>query len=277
MGGFCCIEERTGETRSFLMATLLLDASSQIAPKLAGRLSRLGPPSRSVTAKGRHEDPLALYYSRTFAQNIQIRSFTIHVCCCYSSQMRNIRLLFCLSLLVIGFGSYKSHAQAPPPPGKAPVKPEKVREVGKAEVNWLEHRNLTVASVSVYLVGSLEEVSESKDVLRLTARFRSEGRKVTQPAHVELGLTSYSQLRKYAVDNHLTITADGQTILSQKVPLVPGASGAGSEHFAISIGYQDFVKLANAKKAVIQFGGTTIELTGEMSQALKDLDATIAR
>jgi hypothetical protein len=130
--------------------------------------------------------------------------------------------------------------------------------------------------VFIYLVGEWADIRQSKDVLQLGVRFRSKGRKVTQPAQVELGFTSYSEKPKYAADHKLTLIADGQTILSQDAP--PAAANSGnSEHYRVSIGYQDFAKLANANRAVIKFGGTTVELTPEMSKSLKDLDATIAR
>ena len=197
--------------------------------------------------------------------------------------MRNIRLLFCLGLLLAAAGSFNSHAQTPDAPAKEAEKVEKVEKTekvplaGKPEVNWLEAREMTVASVTVYLVGESESIRRSKDVLQLVARFRSKGRKVIQPAQVEFGFTSYSEKPKYAVDHKLTLIADGQTILTQDPPPTPGSNGSISEHYRLNIGYEDFVKFARANRAVIKLGGTTVELTPEMSKSLKDLDATIVR
>ena len=181
-------------------------------------------------------------------------------------------------MLLAASSSFDTHAQTtPPPPVKDVEKREKVEVAGKPEVTWLEHREMTVASVLVYLVGEWSGIRDSKDVLQLVARFRSKGRKVVQPAQVELGLTSYSEKPKYATDHKLTLIADGQTILSQDVPPPAGNSGGNAEYYRFSIGYPDFAKFANANRAVLKFGATAIELTREMSKSLKDLDATIGR
>jgi hypothetical protein len=181
-------------------------------------------------------------------------------------------------MLLTASSSFDMHAQTTPaPPVKDAEKTEKVEVAGKPDVTWLEHRDMTVASVLVYLVGEPDGVRNSKDVLQLVARFRSKGRKVVQPAQVELGLTSYSEKPKYAVDHKLTLIADGQTILTQDVPPPAGKSSGSSEYHRFSIGYPEFAKFANANRAVLKFGGTTIELTPEMSKSLKDLDATIGR
>lgn len=168
--------------------------------------------------------------------------------------MKSLVFTFSACLLLALFCSFASHGQAPPAPSKGPAKTEKVRTIGKAEVFWVEQKNETVASVLVYLVGAWKDVSESKDVLQLFARYRSKGRKVEQPEQVELALSSHSKLKKYAGENQLTLVADGATILSRAAEPVPYASSETEENFDTAIGYADFIKFITAKKPVLKFG-----------------------
>jgi hypothetical protein len=184
------------------------------------------------------------------------------------------KLIFCLVLVLAaagGTGLY-SQAPAPPPPKAAPV-----RVVGKAEVYSFPKRNMSSASVHVYLLGTPEDIYKKKDVLTLSARYDVAGPKTVQPEKVTFLLAWYSPTPKPAAEHTLTLIADGKTLLSTEVsPTHPFGRGS-SEYYNVPIDYGTFQKFANAGKAVLKLGTTSITLTAEMAQALKDLDATIER
>lgn len=189
--------------------------------------------------------------------------------------MNGIRnLTFCLVLFLTAACATALYSQAPPPP---PPKAAPVRVVGKAEVYSSPKRNMSSASVNVYLLGTTEDIYKKKDVLTLLARYEVAGPKTLQPEKVIFFLAWYSPRPKPEAEHKLTLIADGKTLLSTEVsPSHPFGRGS-SEYYDARIDYGTFQKFANAKKSVLQLGTTSIDLTAEMVQSLKDLDATIER
>ncbi len=177
-------------------------------------------------------------------------------------------------LLLAASGGTVLYSQAPPPP---PAKAAPVRVVGKAEVYSFPKRNMSSASVYVYLLGTTEDIYKKKDVLTLFARYEVAGPKTVQPEKVIFSLSWFSPTPKPAAEHTLTLIADGKTLLSIEVlPSHPFGRGS-SEYYDARIDYGTFQKFTNAGKAVLKLGTTSIDLTAEMAQSLKDLDATIER
>lgn len=136
---------------------------------------------------------------------------------------------------------------------------------------------MSSASVGVSLLGTTEDIYKKKDVLTLFARYEVSGPKTVQPEKVIFFLAWYSPRPKPEAEHTLTLIADGKILLSTEVaPTHPFGRGS-SEYYDARIEYTTFQKFANAKKPVLKLGTTSIDLTTEMAQALKDLDATIER
>lgn len=187
-----------------------------------------------------------------------------------------------LAAILFALSSFTFCYAQTPPPAQPPLPMKPARNIGNAKVFYFEKQNQTKASVYFYILGEVADIYQKKDVLTMEVGYQVGGNKAVEPKSVYLYLTSYSGEGLKYKDNHkLTFYLDDKLFLSEDT-VVRSSSYApqsiSSESFALSeIEYKDFLKILEAKKVMLQFGQTKIDLNPETIKALRDLNETIEK
>jgi hypothetical protein len=158
------------------------------------------------------------------------------------------------------------------------------RKVGAAEVYYLKDKNKMRAQVRIYLSGQAQDILAGKDVLTLDVVFEVTGTKLTQPKNVYFAFTSYfAEKPRFHKDNNLQLYSDGvgglditswrTQILSSK----SNPSGGGEEIYYAAIQYDKFVRVVNAREAVVSLGESRFSLKKDQLEMFQDLNATIEK
>ena len=186
-----------------------------------------------------------------------------------------LHLTFCFCLLVAF--SIAASAQekieistAPPPPMiSLPI----LKKVGRAKITFNERKNEAIARTSLLPVsGSLPNGG-----IAISARFTSQGKKITKPEKIILGILASAKDRTYVDNRTIKIFFDDEQILNSTGKFV-SADTNGEIIYAFleqEIPYNIFVRMSKTKQIKMQIGATEFELKENDIEVFNDLLKTI--
>jgi hypothetical protein len=156
----------------------------------------------------------------------------------------------------------------PPPFVRLPV----LREVGQAKVTFNERKNEVIAQTAY-----LRVFGKPLDGIGLTARFATQGKKVTKPEKIILGISPAAKDRTYVDDRTVKIFVGKKQVLNSTSKFVSANSDGRVTIASLEqeIPYKDFVKLSKAKQIKMQVGPTEFELKESDIESFRDLLKTI--
>jgi len=137
----------------------------------------------------------------------------------------------------------------PPPFVRLPV----LREVGQAKVTFNERKNEVIAQTAF-----LRVFGKSLDGIGLVARFATQGKKVTKPEKIILGISPAAKDRIYVDDRTVKIFLGKKQVLNSTSKFVSAYSDGRATIASLEqeIPYKDFVKMSKAKQIKMQIGPT---------------------
>ncbi len=155
-----------------------------------------------------------------------------------------------------------------------PAFPEKERKVVSL---YDEEQNLTVVRFGpMHVAGTRNSIGE----LRLTAFYTYEGKLFVRPKAIGMIFRSVSAPEnrwENSARKDLEIIADDKTWAIPNVQVLDSRPGGSSltESLGVSLPYETFVALANAKRVKMRLGDRTFELTKQHLDALRNLARSI--
>ena len=179
-------------------------------------------------------------------------------------------LLFALSTVATAQEKIVISTNPPPAFVRLPV----LREVGQAKVTFNERKNEAIAQ-TVFL----RVFGESLDGIGLVARFATQGKKVTKPEKIILGISPAAKDRTYVDDRTVKIFLGKKQVLNSTSKFVSANSDGRVTIASLEqeIPYKDFVKMSKAKQIKMQIGPTEFELKESDIEAFRDLLKTIEK
>lgn len=148
-----------------------------------------------------------------------------------------------------------------------------LKEVGRAKVTFDGYKNEAVARtpfLSVYGKRLLDGIS-------ISARFASQGKKVTKPESIILRFTTSAKDRTYIDNRAIRIFSGKKQVLDSTGKLVSTINKVAPIYATVEqeIPYELFVKLSKSKKIKMQVGPTEFDLSKSDIEAFRDLLKTI--
>lgn len=191
--------------------------------------------------------------------------------------------IYLITALIFTAFVCSSYAQNTPqsPPAKRKFKYE-----GKIETTYDKENDRTLVFFKLIPIKALETPKENYDVqwsderLELSAYFAYQGQTFATPIWVTISFLSSTENPQKYQDHLLTAKADNERLTLGKMKILRTVSQTRrgeqpliKQAMELPISYQDFLRLANAKKVKFKLGSTEFELEKEVLEAIRDLAA----
>lgn len=196
--------------------------------------------------------------------------------------MRPILLILATVFTTLSVNYITAQVSAQTPPAK-----RKFQYDGKIETTYDEAKDRTLVFFKLMRIKSVEDVPEtyslkqwSDERLELTMYFAYPGKKFQTPEWVTIGFLSSTERPQRYTDYALVAKADKQSIDlgTMKVLQTINYARRGQlplirQTMELAIPYQEFLRLANAKKVSMRIGSAEFDLEKELLEAIRDLAA----
>lgn len=152
----------------------------------------------------------------------------------------------------------------------------------KVDVHYDKKKNATTVGLAPLTVWSATGEGRSLNSIELSAAFTYPGHNIAVPKTVDIVISASSTSgRQFTYEHNLVVTADDVRLnfgemkvfgsrTNSPIPQI-GGSVLAFEMLALSIPYEDWLKIATAKKVKMQVGSRQVELSNKHLQALGDL------